>query len=468
MAVHSQVVAAGPSRRLAQQDSPAPSEKPKRLAYFINCFPNLIETMIYREVGALRALGNEVCIFSIRRPAPAEIPAEAQSFCANTFYILPLGLFQLLKTHMRALLRSPVRYWQILFTVLSGTHMHFRDRLRTLCHFTEAVAVLPAVEALQVDHLHAHWAVGAATTAMVVSRFLGIPFTFTAHAYDIWREKLLLPEKLRAAQAIVTCTDYNRQHLAQTYGVSMEKLHVVYHGVDIGRFPPGEPPHNPEPVLLSVGRLVEQKGFDRLLRACAALTQQGYRFRCDIIGDGPLRRDLEQLTDELGLCERVRFHGRMFQEQLIEYYATADLFVLPCIEASDGDRDGIPNVLIEAMAMQLPIISTRFSGVPELVIDGVTGVLVESNDVPALVEAMRGLLDDPARRSSLGQAGRQRVLEDFTIERSATMLHQLFASLIATRTNRTQSFPPRQTGAATSRAHACVRAWDTHASTHEH
>src|SRR5262249_28073226 len=154
---------------------------------------------------------------------------------------------------------------------------------------------------------------------------------------------------------------------------------------------------------------------------------QGYRFHCDIIGDGPLRPDLEQLTEALGLGERVHFHGRLFQEQLIKHYATADLFVLPCIEASDGDRDGIPNVLIEAMAMQLPVISTRFSGVPELVIDGSTGVLVEPDNVPALVEAMRSLLDDPARCRRLGQAGRRRILEDFTIERSATTLHHLFA-----------------------------------------
>src|SRR5262245_11016293 len=326
MAVHRQVVAVGPSWRqslscLAQQDISSQTEKPKRLAYFINCFPNLIETMIYREVGALRALGNEVCIFSIRRPDPANIPAEAQSFCDDTFYILPMGPLRLLNTHIRAFTRSPVRYWHILFAVLSGTHMRFRDRLRTLCHFIEAVAVLPAIERLQVDHLHAHWAVGATTSAMVISQFLGIPFTFTAHAYDIWREKLLLPEKLRAAQAIVTCTDYNRQHLAKTYGVSLEKLHVVYHGVELRRFQPGEQPRNAEPVLLSVGRLVEQKGLDRLLRACAALAQQGYRLRCDIIGDGPLRHDLEQLTEALGLGERVHFHGRLFQEQLIEHYA---------------------------------------------------------------------------------------------------------------------------------------------------
>src|SRR5262249_18496038 len=161
----------------------------------------------------------------------------------------------------------------------------------------------------------------------------------------------LLPEKLRAAQLVVTCTDYNRQHLAQTYGIAMDKVRVVYHGIDITRFQPSkrslERPRNAVPVLLSVGRLVEQKGLDRLLQACAMLAERGYRFQCEIIGDGPLRQDLERLAERLDLKDRVRLRGRLFQEQLLEYYAAADLFVLPCIPASDADRDGIPNTLIE-------------------------------------------------------------------------------------------------------------------------
>lgn len=403
--------------------------KAQHLAYFVNEFPGLTETFIYREIAALRAFGKTITTFSIRRPKPSEVSTEAQSFFDDTLYILPIGVFHLLRAHLKALIRYPVRYWQILLAVLNGTHTRFRDRLRTLCHFMEAVAVLPVVERRQVSHLHAHYAVGSATCAMVVCQFLGLPFTFTAHAYDIWRDRLLLPEKLRAAQLIVTCTDYNRRHLAQTYGIALEKFCVVYHGIDIRRFQPSKRPRNAEPVLLSVGRLVEQKGLDRLLQACAILLEQGYRFQCEIIGDGPLRQDLERLVEKLNLQDRVWFRGRIFQEQLLDYYTAADLFVLPCIPASDADRDGIPNTLIEAMAMQLPVISTRFSGIPELVIDGLTGVLVEPDNVPTLATAMQKLLDDPALRQRMGQAGRQRVVQHFAIETSTSRLYEIFTSL---------------------------------------
>lgn len=421
----------------APQGAPLPTRRnAQHLAYFINQFPCLTETFIYREVAALRAFGNTMTTFSIRRPQPSEVSAEAQGFFDDTLYILPIGVFHLLSAHLKALVRYPVRYWQILLAVLNGTHTCFRDRLRTLCHFMEAVAVLPAVERRNISHLHAHYAVGSTTCAMVIARFLGIPFTFTAHAYDIWRDKLLLPEKLRAAQLIVTCTDSHRQHLAQTYGIAMEKFRVVYHGIDIRRFQPCQRPSNAEPVLVSVGRLVEQKGFDRLLQACALLVENGSRFQCDIIGDGPLRQDLERLVAKLKLTHRVRFRGRIFQEQLLDYYAAADLFVLPCIPASDADRDGIPNTLIEAMAMQLPVISTRFSGIPELVVDGSTGVLVEPDNVPALAEAMHTLLGNPVLRQRMGQAGRQRVVQHFAIENSAARLYEIFAALHANRTDK--------------------------------
>src|SRR5262249_33898674 len=202
----------------------------RRIVYFINCFPTLIETMIYREVLELRSLGNDVLTFSIRRPDPAVVPAEAKELRDLAFYILPIRPRRLLAEHARALARYRLRYWRILRHVVGGRHVRARDRLRTLCHFVEAVSVVREVERLSPDHLHAHWAVGAATCAMVISRFLRIPFTFTAHAYDIWREQLLLPEKLEAATFVVTCTDFNRCHLARTYSVDEAKLRVVYHG----------------------------------------------------------------------------------------------------------------------------------------------------------------------------------------------------------------------------------------------
>ncbi len=403
--------------------------RPRRIAYFVNLFPNLIETMIYREVGALRALGTEVCTFSIRRPDPSEVSAEAHRFFEGTTYILPVHPLRFLARHLSALLRHPVRYWAALFEVLRGTHTRFSDRLRTLCHFAEAVTVLPEVRRLEVDQLHAHWAVGSATVAMVVSRFLDLPFSFTAHAYDIWRDRLLLPEKLRAARLVVTCTDYNRRHLQTTYGVPRDRFQVVYHGVDLDRFQRLDAPQNERPVILSVGRLVEQKGFDRLLRACGELAQAGVEFRCEIVGDGPLRGTLEGLAAELGLGDRVRLVGKLFQEDLIRRYAAADVFALLCMPASDEDRDGIPNTLIEAMAMELPVVSTTFTGVPELVTDGQTGFLVEADDVTGAARSLATLLGDAARRREMGAAGRRRIAADFTIAGSARRLNSVFHAM---------------------------------------
>jgi len=402
-----------------------------RIAYFINCFPNVIETMIYREVEALRQVGYQIVTFSIRRPPDGLVPGDALSVAARTTYLLPIPISRMLLRHLGALVRFPLRYWRVLFEVMTGIHGRSRDRLRTLCHFVEAVTILPEIERMSIDHLHAHWAVGATTVAMVVSRFLDIPFSFTAHAYDIWREQLLLPEKLRAAALTMTCTDCNRQRLIDAYGAEPAKVRVVYHGLDLNRFQPRAHPANAIPRILSVGRLVEQKGYDRLLRACAALAAEGLEFECCIVGEGPLRAELESLTAALGLTERVRFLGKLFQDKVIEEYERADLFALYCIPARDDDRDGIPNTLIEAMAMELPVVSTHFSGIPELVVDGEAGLLVDTHDDNEAVAALRALLGDPQRRHRMGQAGRRKVRESFAIETTTTLLDQIFQEITA-------------------------------------
>jgi colanic acid/amylovoran biosynthesis glycosyltransferase len=398
-----------------------------RLAYFVNLFPNLIETMIYREVGALRAMGWEIVTFSVRRPPRAEVSREAWPFFEGTRYILPMPAWRMAARHLAAMARRPLRYWATLGRCLVGGHGRFRDRARTAAHFAEAIAVLPDVRRARVAHLHAHWATGPATIAMVLSRMLDLPFSFTAHAYDIWREQLLLGEKLHAAAFTVTCTEYNRRHLIETYGIAPERVVTVHHGVDAARFVLVERPRARVPHIVSVGRLVEQKGFDRLVRACRRLADAGVACTCEIIGEGPLKRQLAALVAELGLGGRVRFAGRLFQEEMVARYAAADVFALFCVPASDQDRDGIPNVLIEAMASELPVVSTRFSGVPELVVDGETGILVEPDDEAAQVDALRRLLVDPALRRRMGRAGRERVLAGFTTEGSAARLAAVFA-----------------------------------------
>lgn len=404
----------------------APSER-RRVAYVVNCFPNFIEAMIYREVLALRSRGYDLSIFSIRRPQAGDVPPEAAALVDATHYILPVGALALLRAHTRAFARAPVRYVRTLLDVVTGTHSRFRDRVRSVCHFAEAVAILPQVRNLGIEHLHAHWAVGATTCAMVVSRFLDIPFTFTAHAYDIWLDRLLLPEKLRAAETVVTCTDYNRRHLIEDYGIPAEKFRVVYHGLDLQRFQRHDRPQNSRPVILSVGRLVEQKGYEDLIRVCADLVRDGHDFQCEIIGDGPLRESLQRLIDELGLHEVVTLRGRLVGDVVLDCYVRADIFALFCVQASDGDRDGIPNTMVEAMAMQLPVVSTRYSGVPELVVEGSTGFLADCGDRRTLVDALALLLTEPGRRTTMGRAGRERVMHDFATSACATKLEEIFA-----------------------------------------
>jgi colanic acid/amylovoran biosynthesis glycosyltransferase len=400
-----------------------------RILYFINVFPNLIETMIYREVDALRRCGYDLRTFSIRRPDDGDVPPEAIHHLSTTRYILPLSVLHLIRRHLLAIRRWPARYWKLLLRLLWARHESWRDRVRTMCHFVEAVTVLPEVEALNVDHIHAHWAVGSTTCAMVLAEFLDLEFSFTAHAYDIWRERLLLPEKLAAARFVVTCTEYNREHLASTYGTAREKIHAVHHGVNLDRFRPVNRRGPEVPVIISVGRLVEQKGLDRLLRACAKLAASGVHFRCDVVGDGPLRESLERLARDLGISDRVAFRGKVFQDDLIAMYAEANLFALMCMPAEDDDRDGIPNVLIEAMATQLPVVSTRFSGVPELVTPE-TGILLEVEDLDGQVEALRTLLADHELRRRMGEAARRRVAEAFTIEASAKRMDEVFSQWI--------------------------------------
>jgi glycosyltransferase involved in cell wall biosynthesis len=397
-----------------------------RVGYFMNQFPNLTETFVYRELRSVRARGVDVVPFAIRRPATEEVSAEARVLFDETHYVLPLPILGVAAAHLRAAASRPLRYARVAWETIAGTHERQRDRLRSFCHFVEAIGTVGAVRAAGVQHLHAHFAVGSATCAWVLSRYLGLPFSFTAHAYDIWLDRLLLPEKLRDACFAVTCTEENRRHLLANYAPEGATIHVIHHGVDAAKFRPSASKSAGVPRILSVGRLCEQKGFATLLRACAELHRDGEQFECHIIGDGPLGPELRQLAAQLGLQGRVRFLGRAFQEELPGHYAAAHIFALACTQASDDDRDGIPNTLMEAMACGLPVVSTRFSGIPELVDDGENGLLAPPNDSRALASALRRLLRDEQLRASLGARGRDRVVSHFTLEGAASSLVQHF------------------------------------------
>jgi glycosyltransferase involved in cell wall biosynthesis len=271
----------------------------------------------------------------------------------------------------------------------------------------------------------------------------GIPFSFTAHAKDLYlTEGEILRDKMREAEFVLTCTSYNKRYLDELGG-TLTRVHLIYHGLDLSRF---ERTGNDQivplaawsesgrlPLVLSVGRLVDKKGFDTLIRACALLRDQNLRFRCLIYGDGPKRDELEALIRSLGLEGVVEMPGALLQDDLIEVYRQAAVFALPCQVLENGDRDGLPNVLVEAMAMEVPVVSTDVSGVPELVESGVNGFLVPPRSPQPLAERLRDLLDDPALRRRFAEAGRRKVMGEFSLQRNTRRVLALFQATMGLR-----------------------------------
>jgi glycosyltransferase involved in cell wall biosynthesis len=285
-----------------------------------------------------------------------------------------------------------------------------------------------------VSHLHGHFCHGVATITWFASHLSGLPFSFTAHAKDIYQAELnpgrLLERKMGAARFVATCTCANALVLRARHP-RPDDVHAIYHGLDTQWFSLQPTPASSQaPLLLAVGRLVEKKGFDQLIAACALLKQRGAHFRCVIVGeDGSAGPALRAQIDWLNIADRVQLHGAVTQDRLREIYRGATAFVLPCRVMEDGDRDGFPNVLAEAMAMGVPVVSTPISGIPEMIDDGVHGLLA-SGSAASLADAVQRLLGNATLHANLAQAARERICERFDSRRTTVALRDLFAEQI--------------------------------------
>jgi glycosyltransferase involved in cell wall biosynthesis len=272
------------------------------------------------------------------------------------------------------------------------------------------------------DHLHAHFVDRATTVALVAGRLLDLPFSATAHANDIYVAPVLLPEKLSAARFVMTCTQYNARHLRSVAdGIDVDIV-CIHHGLDLTRYRPNGAASPHRPLIVGVGQLKEKKGFVHLVDACATLRDRGYDITCRIVGEGRDRSALESRIRERGLDDVIELTGAMDHADVVAQYRAATVFTLPCVTGADGDRDGIPNVVLEAMAMECPVVSTRHSGIPEAVVDGVTGILVEPGDPDALADALGRLLDDAPLGRAMGRRGRERVAQMFDLETNVRTL----------------------------------------------
>jgi colanic acid/amylovoran biosynthesis glycosyltransferase len=401
------------------------------IAYISQQFPNLTMTFTYREVLALQRRGLTISPISTWRPQPDTVSKEAVGLVDETFYIFPLRWPRLLSLHLHYLVTRPGCYLSTLGLLALFNRESFKNRLRLLVQFVYAILAVAEVERCQAQHIHADFALNAATVAMVASRLTGKPFSFTAHAADIFVNPILLREKIKAARYVVTISDYNKRHLVGVVGGNglADKIHIVHCGLDMDQFVSlrERSPHS-RPLLLAVGRLVEKKGLRYLVQACHILKQQGRDFECIIVGQGPEESTLRELIKGYGLIDRVRLLGAVPQESVRELLQRADIFALPCVVGSNGDQDGIPVVLMEAMAMRVPVVSTHLSGISELVKDEVNGLLVSPGDAGALADAVTRLLDYPLLATQMSDKGRSTVEQDFNIERNARQLAVLLGS----------------------------------------
>ncbi len=391
------------------------------LVYIIGTYPGLTTTFIDREIRALQQQGVNVRVIAIRKPHTI-LSSDQEELQRKTNYLIPIAWIKFIVSHLRFVIQKPSIYFGTLFELIRNPHPDLSTRLKTVLHFIEGVYAAQLIAEYHCDHLHAHFVDRASTVAFVAGRLLNLPYSVTAHANDIYINPILLPLKLSQASFVATCTDYNRQHLQKIVPLNV-KLHRLYHGLDLETYQP-----NPDqsthliPTITAVGQLKEKKGFQYLLKACQILKSKDYIFNCQIIGEGSLREELEQQIHELSLENFVVLRGALPHESVIEEYQHSTMFVLPCMTGSDGDRDGIPNVILEAMAMQLPVISTQHSGIPEVIKSGVNGLLVPPADEQALAHAIARLIDDPFLRTQFGQFGRRTVTERFNSMQNAGRL----------------------------------------------
>lgn len=400
--------------------------RPLRVAYIMSRFPKLSETFVLNEMVALERQGHSVEVFPLLDVRSCISQPDAIRFAERAHY-LPFLSWTILRAQCHFLRQKPRQYLGLWLEVLRGTFGSANFLIGGLGIIPKAVLWARQLESLSVDHVHAHFANHPTVAALVVHRLLGVPFSFTTHAHDLYVDQRMLGEKVRAASFVVAISEHNRAFIVRHCGEEVrDKVVVVHCGVDTDLFCPLPRTLTSGPFsIVCIGSLEEKKGQTYLIEACRSLQETGFSFTCQLVGEGADRVALERQIHQAGLEKRVRLLGGRSQPYVRALLQTADVVALPSIMTKAGKMEGIPVALMEPLACGVPVVSTRTSGIPELVEDGVTGLLVPPNDAAALAEALLRLARDPALRERLGTAGREKVLREFDLARSAEQLVQL-------------------------------------------
>jgi glycosyltransferase involved in cell wall biosynthesis len=415
---------------------------PGPVIYLVRSWPRLSQTFIRDELLALERRGVELTLFSLVPSGETIVQPRVAAVRAPVTYLAdPLPpLRQRIVSQLRVAGHSPRRYLRTWWFARSRPSLSAGySTCSTRRCFGHAVQVAAAVLDLQradrpPSHVHAHFAHDPALVALLVHRLTGLPYSLTAHARDLYQiPGASLAARTAYATAIVTCCAVNADYIATTVPAEQRApVHVLHHGLELDRFVPSSVPgRSTPPVLLSVGRLVAKKGFDVLFEALARLKRDGVPLELRLYGDGPVRAELAAQCTELGIEQNVRMLGECSREQVRDALADADVFVLTPRVTQDGDRDGIPNVLVEAMACGLPVVTTSAGGVTELVQHRVNGLVSDPGDVVGIASHLHELLNNPRLRQDLAAAARRTVEADYDVNTAAAALERLFDHVAA-------------------------------------
>lgn len=427
---------------------------PTRVAYIMSRFPKLTETFVLFEMLAVEKQGAEIEVFPLlrarnssahpeaagivskvkellRRPeSTAVMHPEAKRFVDRAHFV-PFLNREIVFDQLYFLFRRPWIYLSVLWTLIRANWGSANFLLGGLALFPKCVHFARQMQKRDVTHVHAHFANHPAAAAMIISRLTDIPYSFTGHGSDLQVDQHMLREKVQYAKQVVAISDDNRRLIESVCGAeAARRVSIIHCGVDTEVFEstPRTEQQSDSLRIVSVGTLYEVKGHTHLIEACRMLKQLGVNFHLYLVGDGPLREDLQCQTIDADLSDYVSFLGRCTRDQIAAVLRESDVLVAPSIPAADGRREGIPVVLMEAMASGLPVVASRISGIPELVTDEINGLLVPAADPIALANAMSQLAHDPVMRSRLGRNARATVEGEFDLHKNARRLMEIFSA----------------------------------------
>ncbi|MFQ5582965.1 MAG: glycosyltransferase [Calditrichia bacterium] len=395
-----------------------------RIGYVVKRYPRYSETFIVNEILAHEAAGMEIEIFSLYPPNDTHFQ--------NTI----------------SMVRAPVTYLSVAGKKFSGFWWGLEEAAKNVpglwSALEYAVSEEPQVvyQAAQlasevcrkgIQHLHAHFGSVATSVVRLAAIFANISYSFTAHAKDIYHESVNdedLYRKLDQADAVITVSDFNENYLRMKFREAAKGVVRIYNGLDLKSFPYQSPEDRPARIV-AVGRMVEKKGFGDLIDACAILAHNGVQFECLIIGSGELEVELNRRIEELGVQRFVKLPGPRPQKELVQIVRDAAVFAAPCVIGEDGNRDGLPTVLLESMALGTPCVSTDVTGIPEVIRDGQTGLMVPQHSPEALAAAFQKLLSDPSLRCQLAAGARRLIEDEFDIHKNSTRMREVFRTVLA-------------------------------------